>query len=367
MRRTVRGLSAALLVMVSVPVLTTTPAYAETVSESAATAGYFFKANKNKTTTDTQVGNLPIPVTQVDNVAAGDLAVAVSTPEGSEKESFFYFDLATIEPDAVVNKATLTLTLSEADGSEQIAPDPVKVQGAEPDDSGFGDVDAEDYAAKPAILPDGLKAPAKASADGKSYEFDVTAFAAKWVTGENNGIAIIPATTSSPFQVVFAPKDQAKITVDYSPGAGEDDLAEDVTDAVDDATGGAGTAEPDLGGGFDAGAPIDGGVVDGAPLDGGILPDVTGAEPPPQTAPEEPVAAAPARNVAAVGDPSITPDMRFWIGGILGALLLAFISLILGDSRVAPAASSAQSSRIGSALQERRRNGPLTLGTVRSA
>lgn len=366
MRRTVRGLSAALLVMVSVPVLTTTPAYAETVSESASTAGYFFKANKNKTTTDTQVGNLPVPVTQVDNVAAGDLAVAVSTPEGSDKESFFYFDLATVEPDAIVNKATLSLTLSESDGSEQIAPDAVKVQAAEPDDSGFGDVDAEDYAAKPAILPDGLKAPAKASADGKSYEFDVTAFASKWVTGENNGVAIIPTTTSSPFQVVFAPKDQAKLTVDYSPGAGEDDALDDVTDAVDDATGGAGTAEPDLGGGFDAGAPIDSGVVDSAPLDGGILPEITGADPAPQTAPEEPVAAGPARNVAAVAPPSITPDMRFWIGALLGALLLAFISLIIGDSRVAPA-SAAQSSRIGSALQERRRNGPLTLGTVRSA
>jgi hypothetical protein len=134
--------------------------------------------------------NLPVPVTQVDNVAAGDLAVAVSTPEGSDKESFFYFELATVEPDVSVTKATLTLPLSETAGSEQIAPDPVKVTAAEPDDRGFGDVDAEDYAAKPAIPPDGLRAPAKASADSKSYEFDVTAFATKWVTGDNNGMLV---------------------------------------------------------------------------------------------------------------------------------------------------------------------------------
>ena len=366
MRRTVRGLSAALLVMVSVPVLTVTPAYAETVSEPAITAGYFFKANKNKTTTDTQVGNLPVPVTQADGVAPGELAVAVTTPEGSDKESFLYFELAAIDPAASVTKATLSLPLSETDGSEQIAADAVKVQAAEPDDSGFGDVDAEDYAAKPAILPEGLKAPAKASADGKSYEFDITAFVSKWVTGENNGVGIVPATFSSPFQVVFQAKDKAKLTVEYTPGSDEEeDVVDDVTDTVDDATGGTGTSSPDLGGGFDPG-PVDGGTVT-APLDGGILPDTAG-EPAPQTAPEEPaVAAGETRPVAAVAPPSITPDMRFWIGALLGALVLAFLSLILGDPRVAAPASSATQSRIGSALQERRRNGPLTLGTVRSA
>jgi hypothetical protein len=266
--------------------------------------------------------------------------------------SFLSFDLASVPFDATITKAVVSVPLAEnADGNMQMSPGPEKVRACMAGDEGFNGEDGANLSGAPSALCDKFAVVAKESADKKSYEFDVSTLAASWLTDANNGMALTPAATGAPFQVVFKPFAQAKIALTYTAP-----VEEVVTEVVAPATS---VTAPDAGvgfsgdtGSFDAGLPV--------PETGGFgaveapVVDTALPEPAPQTmdAPAPALAPTAVRPVAQAADVPLTPTPAFWLGLLGVGALLALLSLILGDSRVpAPAATSA--TRLSKALQQR--------------
>jgi hypothetical protein len=357
MSRTTRVLGAVAAACLAVPALSAAPAWAGTStsgSEAANAYGYFSAEGIAKPDPAPQAPPNVIS-DHADGVKAGHLAVAAKGGQ-EDKVSFLYFGLDSVPVDAVFDKVELTVPLVPDSKPDDvvIAADPVKVRACAAGDEGFGGDDGTALSLAPARKCDVFAAPAKATADGKAYTFDLTKLAGLWLT-ENNGVALAPAdgAATTNFQVVFAEASKAMLKYSYT-------AATETVPVTAPAPPTIGTTTPDLGTGFDSGsAPIgDVGTVS-APLLPAPAPAPAAAAPAaPAVAPTTQVAAGP----VALSTP-LRPTSGFWLAGLLLAAVLGLLSLIMGDSNVPLAASS--TSRLSRALREQRRTGTAPLLTTR--
>ena len=350
----------------AVPLWAVPSASAAVVQEPASIGAYFYSAGIDKPEqSPTQPPN--VTADQTDGVAPGHLAVAVRLPNQTDKMSFLFFDLAGVPFDATINKAAITVPLAEPtppltpprDSNVQRSPAPEKVRVCAAGPEGFNGEDGASFASAPAVDCESFSsAPGKATADGKAYTFEITALAASWFTGANNGLALVPAEEAmgSSFQVVFQPNDQATIAADFTAPPAEDfgtDVGTGTTTAPSfdtfTTTTGGGTSF-DTGSSFDTGDSGFGAVE--APAIDTALPEADAAEP--AVAEPDVAPATTVRNVAFGGDAPLTPSLGFWLGLLALAGLLAFLGLIMGDARI-PAPIAASQTRLSRALQERQR------------
>lgn len=360
MSKLVRASAVLAVAGLAVPLWAAPAASAATTTEPASSGGYFSAAGLPDS--GTPAGKPPNVTTEADGVAPGNLAVAGA--DGAEqKVSFLYFSLDALEPGAAATRAELTVPLVPADNENVVvAADPVKVRACPAGPQGFGGEDGESLTVAPERLCDKAQAPAALSADGASYVFDLTAIAALWATA-NDGVALTVAggaegaegaegADSTPFQVVFAPADQATLTYDTPASADDplDPLVSGPGTTGDVGSVGGGSADlggADLGGGgfsLDDGGGF--GSVDG-PAVGADAPIPAGQEP---AAAGPQAAAPPTFPVAAISEP-IRPTAVFWLGALLFGATLVLLSLIMGDPRLPQVA--ARQSRLSHALQVR--------------
>jgi hypothetical protein len=343
--KALRLLGAVAVAAATVPLAGVAPASAaESVTVTASAQGYFNASAVDKP--DAAPAAPPNVATAADGVEPGNLAVAAKG--GTEdKVSAILFDLSTLEPGSVVTKAVLTLPLAEGGENLNLSAAPVKVRACGAGDTGFGGEDGSAIALAPARLCDVFSAPAKASPDAKSYVIDITALAATWVDGANDGLTLTAAegADSTNFQVVFQQATKvAKLAVDYTAGAAVVPAAS----GVDTSTGSA--SSPDLGAApLTPAAPIDSGFGAVSPP---VLPDAP--VPAPAPAPAAAPAVAPAATAPVALETSMRPTSPFWLGGIVLAAVLVLLSLIMGDANVPQ--SSRKPSRLNQALTDRRRS-----------
>lgn len=332
---------------------------------SPSAGGYF---NSDGIRKPDQSPAMPPNVTsdRADGVAPGHLAVAARA--GMEnKVSFLLFDLLEVDPGATITKAVVTLPTAPNGGDNvNLSPAPEKVIACPAGEGGFFGDDGTALQDAPERKCAAAASKGVATADGSAYAFDITKIAAGWLE-MNDGLALTsdPAARSSAFQVVFKPAEEAKLALTFTaPDGGETDLELPV---VPDAGTSTSTGSTDLGTSFDSGsfsAPVDSGAgLASEPL---ISADVPVAAPQPGAPAEAPVAAP---NVATVPvantmQSSLTPTTSFWVGLLMLGGLLALLSLILGDPRVARASTS--QSRLTQALQARERSAGRP-GTTRPA
>lgn len=357
MSRTARVLAVSAAAGLAVP-LWAAPASAATLAETASVGAYYLATNPGNVEGPLGGQRAPDNAKSVDGVAEDDLAVSVAAPGQVDKKSALLWDLVDLAPGATVEKASVVLPLSTQQGSTQRNANPVFVKACLAGPEGFGDADGEPFSDAPTdACADGevVGAPAEG---GKAVEFDITAIAQKW-TEANSGLLLIPAQTTQPFQVVFADKSQARLTVAFTGG-----LEEVVVDDPElSATSDGGTSALDLGagGGFDAGS---GGAFDSTGSSGGVPFDAGSTETPalagaadaaqaPTVA--DPATAAPRLVPAASSFNPMAFDALTWASLIGGAGLLAAVSLALG-APVQAAGSTAPAVRPGgvaSALSRR--------------
>ena len=280
-----------------------------------------------------------------DRVAPGNLAVAVAVPERSDKESFLRFDLLSVPHGAVIDAAVVSVPLQPDDADNRsISPEPAKVKVCAAGPEGFADVDAGAYDEKPSVDCDRLEAVAEPSADEKAYTFDVTTLAKTWLTEINDGIALVPASLSTPFQVVFQPALSATINVSYT-------VKTETTPTVAPTPAPPPVVPPDIAPPVDTGTAVDPGFNTG----GNIPLPSTGVQPTPRApAPEVPVTST--RALTPVSDVT-SPPTTFWLAALAGVVLLGVTSLILGDQRVAVSTGSRRNG-VGKVLDERRAVAP---------
>lgn len=346
----VRQASAVLLsAALSVPLFGVAPASAAPVTEPAAAAGYFSATGVPDT--GTPAGKPPNVTADADGVAPGNLAVAGG--QGAEqKVSFLFFALEAFAPGGSITKAQLTVPLVPSDDENVvIAADPVKVRACLAGPEGFGGEHGESITVAPARLCEDAQAPAKLSADGKAYVFDVSTIAAAWTTA-NDGLALTTAegASSTPFQVVFAPGEQATLAYETTAPAAVSVPELPALPSTD--FGAVSGGSTDLSGGF-GGETLP--TVDSGSFGSVEAPVVSGGEPAPapQAAPAAPqIAVTPAASGAALGE-SMRPTSAFWLAALLLAAGLALLSLIMGDPRVPQAV--ARQSKLTQSLQARER------------
>lgn len=339
MARSLRIVGAALLACTSVPVAGVGVAHADTAVKTATNYGYFSSTGIDKP--DESPADPPnVTSDHADGVGPGHLGVAARGNQ-EDKSSFLLFDLFDLDPTGTITKAVLRVpTVADAppdDFSFQATPD--KVAACKAGSEGFTQDEGNGLALAPKRLCTEFKAVGKASADKKAYEFDVTALASEWLSGDNDGVALTPADLSSNFQVVFDKAENATLTLDYTPPA---TVLPPVTPPVVSTP-----VTPAVDSGF---AP--------APSSGfGSVPDVSAplvpapqTNPAPQAAPQQPVT-TPQLSPVAVKTPSMRPTNGFWLAGFGLAAALALLSLVVGDTNVPAAAASR--SRLSSALASR--------------
>ena len=344
MSRTKSVLAAAAVACLTVPVLGVLPAAAAgstSGNEAASAYGYFNAEGIAKPDPAPQAPPNVIS-DHADGVAPGHLAVAAKGGQ-EDKVSFLYFGLDSVPLDAVFSKAVLTVPLVESDPPNDvtIAPDAAKVRACAAGPEGFGGDDGTAIALAPARKCDVFAVPAKATADGKAYTFDLTKLAGIWLT-ENNGVALTAAegASSTPFQVVFAEATKATLAYSYTGGTTVE------VPVLAPAAPPVAPIAPSSG--FDSGsAPVP--VVE-APL----APAPAPAPAPAVVAPQPAAAPAVAAGPVALSTP-LRPTNGFWLAGLLLLLGLGVLSLIMGDSNVPLPAGS--SSRLSRALREQRRTG----------
>ena len=358
MSKTLRLLGAMAIATATVPFIGVQPALADEATLVPSTSGYFYAEGIRKP--DESPAAPPNVTANLDGVAKDHLAVAARAGQ-EDKVSFLLFDLLEIVPGSMVTKATLTLPLApneqkpEQDGQNaSVAAAPEKVRACKSGDEGFNGDDGMSIQDAPQRKCKEFAAPAKATADGKAYTFDITKLAQQWVDAENDGVALTAAegAMSTPFQVVFQPAAKATLALTYTPGATESIDAPIVAPPVLD-TGGTGST--DLGGGFS------GDVLPAPPADSGFgavaSPSLPEAAAPAPAAGVAPQAAAPQTTPAAAAGPvdleTLQPTTAFWLGGLVLAGVLLLLSLIMGDSTVAVASS--RPSRLSRALADRQR------------
>lgn len=354
MSRTLARASAVLAASaLAVPLWAVPVALAEESSEAASVGAYFFRGGITQQGLPVEAPQPPPNATaDADGVSPGNLAVAAQGSQ-EDKVSFLGFSLAAVPLDASISRAVLTVPLVPAAPPEDVVVNaaPEKVRACKAGDSGFFGEDAASITLAPARLcQEFASQPGKATADGKAYEFDITGLAATWLTA-NDGVALTVAEgVQDPFQVVFAPSDQATLKLTYTAPSLP------VAAPVDTSVGG---GVPVAGGfGLDGGTALPsfdtGGVgsVD-APVVDTAAPAVTAPEaaPAPVTAPTGVVPVA-----AGLPTVSSAPPVAFWVALAAFAGLLALLGLIMGDPRV-PVAAAGRQSRLSQALQSRQSAG----------
>lgn len=360
MRTMARATSVLVAAGLAVPFWGVGPAVAATASETATDGAYFYSAGIAKP--DESPAAPPNVTGSADGVAAGNLAVAARGGQ-EDKVSFLRFPLADAPAGALLSKAELTVPLVPADSDNVvIAADPIKVRACKAGDQGFSADDGAALSLAPDRLCEEFMAPAKATADGKGYVFDVTALAAGWLDS-NDGVALTAAdgAQTAPFQIVFAAADQA--TLRYTFTAPADTVSAPGTSGNAPDSGPVSTDGGFSSGGFDGGSVgggFDGGSASGT--DGGFgsvespvvdqalpaPPTADAAAPAPQTAAAPPTDVRPAASSAA----SLRPTAAFWLGLLVLVVFGGLLSLILGDPFVA-SSSPTRTSRLSQALQAR--------------
>ena len=357
MSKTLRATAVLAAAGLAVPLWAVPSAFAETSTEPAATGAYFYSAGIDKPE-QSPTGVPNVTGDRTDGVAPEHLAVAVRAPGQVDKLSFLSFDLVEVPFDAVISKAVVTVPLAEnGNGNMQMSPAAAKVRGCAAGDEGFNGEDAGNITNAPSVLCDEFEVLAQESADKKAYQFDVTALASTWLTAANNGMALTPAVTNSPFQVVFLPFAESSIAVEYT-AASEDETFTEVFTPSAPLVPEAGTGFSGDTGTFDSGF-SGGGTDSGAGFGAVAAPSIDTALPEPQTmeeaAPAPDVAPTAVRNVALAGDAPLTPTPAFWLGLLAAGALLALLGLIMGDPRVPATSAAGSQSRLSQALQQRQR------------
>ena len=360
MSKTLRATAVLAAAGLAVPLWAVPSAFAETSTEPAATGAYFYSLGIDK---PEQSPTQPPPITQnmTDGVAPEHLGVAVRAPGQVDKVSFLSFDLVSVPFDATITKAVATVPLAEnGGGNSQMSPAPEKVKACAAGDEGFNGEDGANIQGAPSRLCDEFEVVAKATPDGKAYEFDVSALASTWLTAANNGMALTPAVLTSPFQVVFKPFAEATLAVEFTMPPAEvttDFVTPEVPAAPEAGTGFSGDT-----GSFDSGF-AGGGTADSGGTGFGAVeaPSIDSALPEPDTAEAAPaaepeVAPTAVRNVALAGDAPLTPTPAFWLGLLAAGSLLLLLGLILGDNRVPAKSAAGSQSRLSQALQQRQRS-----------
>lgn len=346
MKTLLRAVTIGALACLAVPVVPQT-ALADTAEEAAGTGAYFWRGKLPSV-----LAGQPNPVngqdTDADGVARDELAVAVTAPGQTDKETFLAWDLLSLGLDDTITGFVVTVPLSESGPNPDPAQSTVQ-SGGTPElqacapKGGFGSTDAGTYDTKPEV---DLAACAKGTFDAakKAYSFDVTALAGSWLSDTNNGIAIVPVALDQPFQVVFKKIDAITAAITFT--AGEDPFEEDlaVDEPFDSGTDTGGGFDTGLGGGFDSGFDSGGGsALSSAPLTSFDAP-LTADEPlgtpvevaEPAVADEEQVSTTPVALRSVPG----APPLGFWVAAVaIGLLLLAF-SLTTG-APVVPGAGRA--------------------------
>lgn len=348
MKTLLRALAIGALACLAVPVVPQT-ALADTAEEAAGTGAYFWRGKLPSV-----IAGQPNPVngqdTDGDGVARDELAVAVTSPGQTDKETFLAWDLLSLGLNDTITGFVVTVPLSET----QPNPDPAQstVQsGGTPElqacapKGGFGSTDAGTYDTKPEV---DLAACAKGTFDAAkgAYAFDVTALTGTWLTEANNGIAIVPVALDQPFQVVFKKIDAITAAITFTAGEDpfEEDLSVDVPLDSGTSTATGGGFDSGFGSGFDGGFDSGGGsALSSAPLtvfDAPLTAEEPLGEPvevaEPAIADDGRVATTPValRNVPGA------PPLGFWVAAVaIGLLLLAF-SLVTG-APVVPGAGRA--------------------------
>lgn len=329
MRRALQGLIVGSLVCLSVPVLPQA-ALADTGTENAATGAYFWRG---KLPSELVVGPVALPNplngqdTDADTVARDDLAVGVQTPGQSDKESFLQFDLLELTELDLITKFVVTMPLSKNGPSDDLTKNTVQIGVGAPlqacaPKGGFGSTDAGAWDTKPEVDLANC-APGTFDEAKGTYTFDVTKIAATWLTGDNNGIAIVPADLTTPFQVVFQPTEAHVAQYTFTAGVEEEfDLDLDLGTEV-------GTTTTTFDDGFTGG----GSALSEAPASVFVDAPLAAAEP----APAAPVAAGPAPDVAlqvapaAARSVSFRPPLAFWLAALVVAGVLLAMSLSTGQ------------------------------------
>lgn len=349
MNKVLRASAVATAAVLAVPMWGVPSASAAESSEMASNGAYFYSAGIAKP--DESPANVPnVTGEAADGVAAGNLAVASQGGAQEDKVSFLGFDLAAVPLDATIDKALLAVPLVPNSPPSNVvygaAPELVRVCKA--GDSGFFGEDGTSMTLAPERLCDEYSSePGKLSADGKAYVFDITGLASTWLT-INDGLALtVAAEAANPFQVVFAPFSEATLALSYTALELLPELPMDTS---------TGSGEVPLAGGFgvDSGGSLPTfetggfGTVEAPSVDT-ALPE---PEPAAQAAPE-PAVAQPIQNASALTEAPLTPSSGFWAALLALVGIGALLSLIMGDSRVAPPASVASQSRLSKALQGR--------------
>jgi hypothetical protein len=338
MRKAARA--GAALVLVGGPLLLSLPgvAHADTASITASNSGYFFALGIDKP--DASPADPPnLTGDHADGVGPGHLGVAAQGGQ-EDKVSFLYFDMFTLPADITISRAVVTMkTVPDSlpdDINAQASPD--KVAACKAGDEGFSGDEGNGLATAPARLCDKFSAKGAAGTAPGTYQWDITALAQTWVTGDNDGVAFTRADSSpnSSFQVVFDKPSTATLQLEYTVP----------TPALPEGPPAVSTPEVPLLPGVE-GAPL-------APVDGGLVPAAPLVPGPVVNPPAAPVAQPPAAAVTPIAlSTSLRPDNQLWWAGLaLGATLL-LLSLVLGDPRVA--ATTRSTSRLSLALAGNKR------------
>lgn len=354
MRTLARALAVGSLACLAVPVVPMTAAMADTTAEAPSTAAYFWSGKLPSTITlagQTQPNPVNGQDTDLDGVARDDLAVAVQTPGRSDKETFLLWDLLELTEFDTITQFVVTLPLTE-NGPSNEQPKNTYVFGGTPDLSvcaskgGFGSTDAGAYELKPEIDAANCVV-AKHDAAKKAYVADITKLARGWLTGDNNGVAVVPAETSQPFQVVFQPVDKLASSIAFTKGEDPFAAEEEVTDVATD-LGGTGTATDP--GGFDAGTEVGTGEVPAFDTGSVESPVVDTALPAPaEVAPVGPTVAQPVQvQPVALATVPGGPPLGFWLLALLIGGLLLLVSLTTG---AAPAPARRRDGRVLQQIQ----------------
>jgi hypothetical protein len=342
-----------------IPVLGS-PAVAETASEPAAIGAYFWKDKLPSTIVvdpDGPAGPVPAQVqpnpvngqdTDLDLVARDELAVAVTLPGESNKETYLAWDLTTVPLEATITGFTVTSPLSDLPPSDDTTQNSrttepslanIKACAAV---QGFGDTDAGAYENKP-LFDEKRCVQAKFDAAKKAFTYDVGSFAAGFATADVSGVALVPSDNTSAFQVVFGRTTKHTASITYTmPSETEPPVDPAPVAPVPPVTPGGGVTVP--GGGF-------------APS-----PPVIGGEPAP-TAPtvQEPTPVVqPTQGAVPVASASVParPPSGFWVLALVLAALLAAMSAVTGS----PVAAGQVRRRQGAVLRQMQRRGPSGVG-----
>ena len=345
MSKVLRATSVLVVAALAVPLWGVPSAVAEEAAEKATNGAYFYSAGIAKPDAAPQAPP-NLTAERADGVAAGNLAVASQGGGQEDKVSFLGFDLASVPLDATIDKAVLTVPLVEASPPDNITVNalPELVRACAAGDSGFFGEDGTSLTLAPERLCDQFASePAKLSADGKAFVFDITGLAATWLTA-NDGVALtVGEGVTEPFQVVFAPFAEASLDLTFTALAPLEELPVD-----------SGAAEVPLAGGFDTGGSLPSFETGGFGTVEAPVVDTALPEPAPvaQAAPQ-PAVATPITNASAMTEAPLTPSTSFWVGLLALVGIAALLSLILGDPRVTPAAAQTSQSRLSKALQGR--------------